>query len=154
MLEGQALFFAQRAHANARRLPLEQKRTPSKLQTTTPPQHPQNQKTEGRVFDLGLNASSLDDGAGGPDDGGRRRDPAAIVRDFKAFIQTHFAHDRRAADEPLVYRQQLNKDPTQLTVDLVHVRLHDARLGAELEARPAEYLPLVRERAPERGGLG
>jgi hypothetical protein len=29
-------------------------------------------------------------------------------------------------------------------VDLVHVRLHDAALGADLEARPAELLPLVR----------
>ena len=81
-----------------------------------------------------------------PDDAGRRRDPSAVVRDFKEFIQTHFAHDRRGADEPLAYRQQLNKDPSRLLVDLVHVRLHNPALGAELEARPAEYLPLVRGR--------
>jgi len=41
------------------------------------------------------------------------------------------------------HRQQLNKDPTSLLVDLVHVRMHDPNLGAELEGKPAEYLPLV-----------
>jgi hypothetical protein len=38
------------------------------------------------------------------DDAGRRRDPGAIVRDFKEFIKTHFTHDRRETDEPLLYR--------------------------------------------------
>lgn len=45
---------------------------------------------------------------------------------------------------PPHHRQQLNKDPSSLLVDLVHVRLHAPQLGAELEQRPAEYLPLVR----------
>jgi len=38
------------------------------------------------------------------DDAGRRRDPGQVVRDFKEFIKTHFTHDRRETDEPLVYR--------------------------------------------------
>lgn len=106
---------------------------------------PQNKKkqthtnAEGRVYG-GL---GMDDDVMAPDDNGRRRDPGAIVRDLKEFVQTHFAHDRRGADEPLAYRQQLNKDPTRLVVDLVHVRMHNPSLGAELEAKPAEYLPLV-----------
>ena len=29
---------------------------------------------------------------------------SAIVNDFKAFIRNHFAHDKRATDDPLLYR--------------------------------------------------
>lgn len=39
-----------------------------------------------------------------PGEDGRRRDAGAVVRDFKEFIKTHFTHDRRETDEPLVYR--------------------------------------------------
>ncbi|KIZ00585.1 putative DNA replication licensing factor MCM5 [Monoraphidium neglectum] len=97
---------------------------------------------EGRVY----TSYGDDDMLGGGDEAGGRRDPGRVVRAFKEFIKTHFTHDRREVEDPLLYRQSLNKDPSSLLVDLVHVRLHDAALGADLEARPAELLPLF-ERA-------
>lgn len=42
------------------------------------------------------------------------------------------------------HSQQLNKDTRQLSVDLVDVKMFDGRLGATLEERPADLLPLVR----------
>lgn len=44
------------------------------------------------------------------------------------------------------HSQQLNKDTRQLSVDLVDVKMFDGLLGATLEERPTDLLPLVRRR--------
>lgn len=74
-----------------------------------------------------------------------------VIDQFKAFIRHHSAHDKRPTDDPLSYRQQLNKDTRQLSVDLVDVKMFNGPLGAALEDRPTDLLPLVRSsslRAP------
>jgi hypothetical protein len=45
-----------------------------------------------------------DDMLGGGDEAGGRRDPGRVVRAFKEFIKTHFTHDRREVEDPLLYR--------------------------------------------------
>lgn len=71
------------------------------------------------------------------DDGGRRRDPGSVVRDFKEFVKTHFTHDRRHTDEPLVYRWGCGEACVQVCVRVggcAH-RTRVARLAKSSAAR-------------------
>jgi hypothetical protein len=81
---------------------------------------------------------------------------SAIVNDFKAFIRNHFAHDKRATDDPLLYRCACGvfaMPHTMRNVSLVHTIARSASMGVG-SGRGAIAAAARRRRTPPPHTLG
>lgn len=88
-----------------------------------------------------------DDMLGG-DDGGRR-DPGRVVRSFKEFVKTHFVHDRRETEDPLLYRRERRPHRARgAQIARAAPRARGLRRGRVSSSRAAAWITAARARVP------